>query len=118
MSKFDLERAKAGDPVRTTCGKNARIICFDRSIPTGQNIIMLVELGGDNNTSVYEDPFKTSNDGVGYPYSLEMKPKTVTKWVRYNTAKRGKLCHVYESEVRARASAVDGDIVTSFTYEV
>jgi hypothetical protein len=117
MSKFDLERAKAGDPVRTTCGKEARIICFDRLAPEDAHIIALVklELGGGE---MYEEPYKMTCAGGGHPYSLEMKPKTVTKWVRYNTAKRGKLCHVYESEVRARASAVDGDIVTSFTYEV
>jgi hypothetical protein len=115
MSKFDLERAKAGDPVRTTCGREARIICFDRLAPNGHHIVALVT-GVWDTISTYEEPHKMNALGEGHPYSLEMKPKTVTKWVCYspNTG----WCGVYDTE--AKANSIDGlaYVISSFTYEV
>lgn len=34
MKNFDLEKAKAGYPVRTRDGHETRIICFDRKTTT------------------------------------------------------------------------------------
>lgn len=39
MGKFDLEKAKAGYPVRTRDGHEARIICFDREPECFRDII-------------------------------------------------------------------------------
>jgi hypothetical protein len=115
MSKFDLERAKAGDTVRTICGKEARIICFDRLAPLGAHIIALVKLGLESG-EIYEEPYKVTDAGVGYPYSLEMAPKTVTKWVCYCPITGW--CGVYDTEEKANSISGLAYIISSFTYEV
>ena len=50
MKEFDLEQAKAGKPVCTRDGRNARIICFDGK--GDQPIIALVEVKGNKDALI------------------------------------------------------------------
>lgn len=45
MKPFDLEAAKAGEPVCTREGRKARIICFDR-VELFYTIVALIETEG------------------------------------------------------------------------
>lgn len=40
MKPFNLEKAKAGKPVQTKDGQNARILCFDARNPNGEKYIV------------------------------------------------------------------------------
>ena len=59
LKPFDLEAAKAGKPVCTRDGRNARIICFDRN--DIKPIVALVTIV--NGTSVIEKAFYYFEDG-------------------------------------------------------
>ena len=61
MKKFDLELAKAGHPVQTKNGKNARIICFDAKY-TCYPIVALVEMNGFEKVSLYTNEGKRHTD--------------------------------------------------------
>lgn len=76
MKPFDLERAKAGEPVVTRDGKDVRILCFDMN-NNPFSIIALV-----NHVEFEEDWRFTINGSFNYDntdsdYDLFMKPKVV-----------------------------------------
>ena len=61
MKEFNLELAKAGHPVQTKNGKNARIICFDAKY-TCYPIVALVEMNGFEKVSLYTNEGKRHTD--------------------------------------------------------
>ena len=93
LKKFDLEAAKAGNPVCTRDGRKARIICFDRK--DIKPIVALVTF--INGTSVIEKAFYYFEDGYHLSkndnniYDLMMLPEKKERWVNvykdsvYNT---------------------------------
>ena len=74
MKPFNLEEAKAGMPVCTKNGKDARIICFDSKVNSNEtNMIVLVAEGDTELIYTY------NNDGTSLfladDYDLIMKPE-------------------------------------------
>lgn len=102
---FDLEAAKAGEPVCTRDGRPARIICFNR-VSDKYPIIALV-MGKENR----EDVFYYDNNGKDCynkekDYDLVMKPKIKTGWI--NIHKENGL---YETEEDAKNNRLNDDFV-------
>lgn len=77
MKAFDLERAKAGDPVMTRDGKDVRVICFDRNYGEYQILALLKEDDGrEVDTYAYNNEGIWIHDnGVESNKTLVMKPK-------------------------------------------
>ena len=63
MKPFDLERAKAGDPVVCRAGWPARIICFDR-LCDRYNIVALITTYWQAKEKFVESVEVYRNDGV------------------------------------------------------
>lgn len=77
MKQFDLEKAKAGEPVVNNHGLPARIVCFDRRYDAnpGFPILALVNSNGNEICRNY------SLEGIGLNGDeLRMKPKKTTLW--------------------------------------
>lgn len=87
MKEFNLERAKAGDPVQTRAGLPARIVCFDRKLTEGDryNLVVLVDVGHCEEAYYVDEAGNELRSGNAY--SLKMKTKIVTRW--YNLYKNG-----------------------------
>lgn len=81
---FDLERAKAGDPVITRDGREARIICFDRiSTNKDYSIVFIVPGNGDPSEGIYTcrgDGGESGVQGTKSELDLFMKPLNLTKY--------------------------------------
>lgn len=75
MKAFDLERAKAGDPVVCRDGSPARIICFDR-LHDRCNIVALITTYRDCKGKFIEEVETYCNDGGyrpdGVPSGLDL----------------------------------------------
>lgn len=77
MKAFDLERAKAGDPVMTRDGKDVRIICFDRNYGDYQILALLkADDGREVDTYAYNNEgIWVHDNGEDSDKTLVMKPK-------------------------------------------
>lgn len=82
MKEFDLEKAKAGEPVVNNHGLPARIVCFDRHYDAnpGFPILALVNSNGNEICRNY------SLEGIGLNGDeLRMAPEKITLWANvYN----------------------------------
>lgn len=58
MRTFDLEAAKAGAPVRTRSGLEARIICYDRRGDSDCRMVALVNAGYEERVQYYSQAGK------------------------------------------------------------
>lgn len=103
MKEFDLEKAKAGHPVCTRDGHEARILCFDRE---GQHpIVALVKDAGNETIFSYNNMGRYSNDGRGYLCDLFMKSAKQKRWINLYKDKDGLLfpgLNLFESEKKQR----------------
>lgn len=81
MKEFDYERAKAGDPVCTRDGRDARIICWD--IKCSGYTLAVAITGKDGEEAVYFYPIdgKINTCAVDSKIDLFMKPIKRTYWV-------------------------------------
>ena len=92
LKPFDLEKAKAGDPVCTRDGSSVRILCFDiknmehNTSHISQPIIALVDFGEAEYAYRYYSNGKYDLE-FDSPYDLMMNPKTVTKWLKLYKSK-------------------------------
>lgn len=122
MREFDIEKAKQGEPVCTRCGKEARIICFDRDHHNDVPIIALVREHDDGDELV-----KTYNKyGVytgpeGSSYDLVMKPVKKKMWL--NIYKAGEYFYpggyLFEDKDRAEGGKKSiKDYIGTFEIEV
>ena len=76
MREFNLEEAKAGKPVCTRDGRNARIICYDRKEIDNQPILALVEDNGNERIRCYD---RYGNFLIsGKSHELDLFMKTIT----------------------------------------
>lgn len=79
MKNFDLEKAKAGYPVRTRDGHEARIICFDRE---DENPIVALVKDADNEIILsYDNMGRYDNDGRECMCDLFMKSVKQERWI-------------------------------------
>ena len=101
---FDLEAAKAGEPVCTRDGREARIICFDRigNLP----IIALVKNREGEIVYYYYNNGRDNKEDVEKDYDLLMKPIIKTGWI--NVHKNNGL---YETEEDAINNRPNDDFV-------
>ena len=110
MKEFDLEKAKAGHPVCTRDGHEARILCFDRE---GQHpIVALVKEAGDETIFSYNKKGRFSNDGRGYPCDLFMKVVKREAWINLYKDKDERLfpgLNLFESEKEAKDRMESGE---------
>lgn len=80
MKEFDLEKAKAGHPVCTRDGREARILCFDRI--GDRPIVALVKEAGEETIFSYNKKGKLfSNDGRKCIDDLFMKAVKREAWI-------------------------------------
>lgn len=110
MKEFDLEKAKAGHPVCTRDGHEARILCFDRE---GQYpIVALVKDAGNETIFSYNNTGRLSNDGRGYPCDLFMKSAKQKRWINLYKDKDERLfpgLNLFESEKEAKDRMESGE---------
>lgn len=64
MRVFDLEAAKAGAPVCTRSGLEARIICYDRRGDSGCRMIALVNAGYEERVQYYSQAGKIIHNTI------------------------------------------------------
>lgn len=105
MKEFDLEKAKAGHPVCTRDGHEARILCFDRE---GHHSIVALVKDGDNETIFsYDDMGRYSNDGRECMCDLFMKSVKQERWINIYDSNRHLFTggSLYDSKKEAEASA-------------
>lgn len=110
MKEFDLEKAKAGHPVCTRDGHEARILCFDRE---GQYpIVALVKDAGNETIFSYNNMGRFSNDGRGYLCDLFMKSAKQKRWINLYKDKDERLfpgLNLFESEKEAKDRMESGE---------
>lgn len=110
MKEFDLEKAKAGHPVCTRDGHEARILCFDRE---GQYpIVALVKDAGNETIFSYNNMGRYSNDGRGYLCDLFMKSAKQKRWINLYKDKDERLfpgLNLFESEKEAKDRMESGE---------
>ena len=105
---FNLEAAKAGQPVCTRDGRKARIICFDVKGDICP-IIALVEENGMEVTKHYDINGRANYKNADN-YDLMMLPEKKERWVNiYKGATRYFLgCRLFDTKKEAK-NAVKGD---------
>lgn len=116
MKEFDLEKAKAGHPVCTRDGHEARILCFDRE---GQHpIVALVKDAGNETIFSYNKKGRFSNDGRGCMYDLFMKEREA--WINLYKDKDERLfpgLNLFESEKEAKDRMEPGEKSSRLYYK-
>lgn len=110
MKEFDLEKAKAGHPVCTRDGYEARILCFDRE---GQHpIVALVKDAGNETIFSYDNMGRYSNDGRECLCDLFMKSAKQKRWINLYKDKDERLfpgLNLFESEKEAKDRMESGE---------
>ena len=101
---FNLEAAKAGEPVCTRDGREVRIICFDRI--GNLSIIALVKNRESETVYYYYNNGKDNKEDIEKDYDLLMKPIIKTGWI--NVHKNNGL---YETEEDAKKNQLNDDFV-------
>lgn len=85
MKPFDIELAKAGNPVCTRDGRSARIICFDKKCTTLDfNIVALVDWKDNENVEeviVYNNEGRVNLTNTDNCSDLFMAPIKKSGWV-------------------------------------
>lgn len=118
MKEFDLEKAKAGHPVCTRDGHEARILCFDRE--GYHSIVALVK--DDDNESIYsyDDMGRYSNDGRECMCDLFMKSVKQERWINLYKDKDERLfpgLNLFESEKEAKDRMESGEKSSRLYYK-
>lgn len=118
MKNFDLEKAKAGYPVCTRDGKEARILCFDR---IGHHpIVVLVKEAGDETIFSYNKKGRFSNDGRECMCDLFMKVVIREAWINLYKDKDERLfpgLNLFESEKEAKDRMESGEKSSRLYYK-
>ncbi len=109
MKEFDLEKAKAGAPVRTIDGTSVRIICYDRK---GDFPIVALLNYGQKNEEVYhydvsgKTRYHIKNKGK----NLVMESTEHEGWINiYNISGNYRISFVYSSKEAAEEAVADLD---------
>lgn len=104
MKPFNLEEAKAGNPVCIRDGRKARIICFDRK-SKDYPIVALVENQDAEMLQIYtiDGKYNKFDQEKSYPLDLVMATAIHTGWINvYRTGSRTYLGQsVYENKEEA-----------------
>ena len=118
LKPFDLEKAKAGNPVRTRDGRKARIIAFDRRLfykNVSYPILALVERSdGEDDVCGYNEKGKVLiEDGAEYKDDLMMLPEKHEGWVNvYKVVNGHESGKIFATEEEAKTKANDGRVAT------
>lgn len=114
MRPFNLEEAKAGKPVCTRDGKDARIICFDMRNPIYQ-IVALIDDKAFYNTEIISLCTKSGTDAINGEDTrndLFMKTEKKEGWVNvYEHPEHESFVgsKIFESEESAKMAALKND---------
>ena len=118
MKPFDIELAKAGHPVCTRDGRNARIICFDRKGDICP-IIALVEENGIEVTKSYDINGRANYKNADN-YDLMMLPEKKEMWMNiYKIAKgyiSGSFLYDTKEEAKDAVKGSENYITTTKIY--
>ena len=112
LKPFDLEKAKAGNPVRTRDGRKARIIAFDRRLfykNVSYPILALVERSdGEDDVCGYNEKGKVLiEDGAEYKDDLMMLPEKKEGWINIIIKSNGD-SYTGNRIYKSKEEAVDG----------
>jgi hypothetical protein len=109
MKEFDLERAKAGDPVIQRNGLPARIVCFDVKNDNYPLIVVRTEDIGEESFSSYTESGKLWLGDDKSHRDLFMAPQKITYW--YNLYKVGGLASDYfDSKEEAKKNIISHEL--------
>jgi hypothetical protein len=106
MKPFNLKEAKAGAPVITEDGNQARIICFDRQCKYPIIALVTIEPGKEN---IYSFDIH-GNGHASYGFGLRMKPVKKEGWV--NIYPHGSIEGIFSYESYAISSAKSNLVAT------
>ena len=81
MKPFDLQKAKLGYPVCTRSGNHVRILCFDRKIDNGNDIVALITQNSEEGFEYIQFYDKYGRTSASCrDYDLMMEDVKYTKW--------------------------------------
>lgn len=120
MKPFNLEAAKAGAPIITRDGREARFIAH---VPGALADYKVVWCGEDGVIRCCAENGAWSSDGIARCTDLFMKPQKRTVWVNlYHPAPSGRILDYeavsHSSEESARASALEGVVAMAIPIEI
>lgn len=98
MKEFNYERAKAGDPVCTRDGRDARIVCWDIKCKAFQLVVAIADEYAEEFVLVYNKDGKITG-GAGNTLDLFMKPIKKTYWVNVKIYKGRRHIGTYPIEI-------------------
>jgi hypothetical protein len=113
MKPFNLEAAKAGAPLVTRDGRQARIICFDKSSAHDKFPIVALTKGSygiDESINSYTVEGTYWDDGDNSPRDLFMVPEKKEAWV--NVYPCGYVSKQYASEDIAKDNSSPSVVAT------
>lgn len=116
MKPFDIEKAKAGNPVITRGGHQARIICFDRNHQQYQ-IVSLVSVGDREIINGVTESGRYDNNASEHVYDLFMAPAKRSGWINiYHGVIPNSRCgqHIFDTKEKAIAGSGSLPIETIF----
>lgn len=113
MKPFNIELAKAGHPVCTRDGKNARIICFDRKDPN-YPILTLIENGQIEEIRGYTSEGKYCTHSMS-DIDLMMKVTNRKGWI--NIYNNGRTSFIYETREDAFVNHLDTNYLDTIKIE-
>lgn len=96
MKPFDLEKAKAGHPVCTRDGRDARIICFDRKGPL-PIVALVTDFYWRETALCFNDDGSFNDGGCCHPVDLFMKPTKTTYYINVYTNPLNKITTIGSS---------------------
>ena len=116
MKPFDLEKAKAGEPVCTRDGCEARILCFDKINACSTSIVALYLRDGIEYLQTYHNDGKISSK-VDSIRDLYMKSQKREGWVNIykdsnGTYKNSILIHLSKEDAIKERYLIDNYIDT------
>lgn len=107
MKPFNLEEAKAGKPVCTRDGYDARILCFDAKNPYFP-VVALVNIDGLDTVVTYDNTGRQVIDKEN-DADLMMKSETKTGYInRYRTPCSGREARIFKSKEEAKSNIWSG----------
>lgn len=115
LKEFDLEAAKAGNPVCTRDGRKARIICFD-----AENDKPIVALIYDCNRETVFQYLKSGRFFTGQinGYDLMMLPEKKEGWVNIYKDIDYTICGIYSTKEKAlKNRSIGYDYITTLKIE-
>ena len=98
MNVFDLERARNGDAVCMTDGREVKIVAFDARVNNRPATVLGLASFDDNYDLI---PFSETGKSLDGGHHLCMVPKKYTGWLNRYSGTPGGFCYLHEDKEEA-----------------